>query len=163
MRLRAGIIGASGIGLVHAIIYREIGIDVVAILSSTKLRSIEVSSDFKTDLNINVKPFYIIKDFLKENLDLISICSSPKLHFKHIISSFNSNIPVFCEKPLLDISKLSSKQFFSQLNKIKNHKNRFICVNTSNTVFVESIMAYKKKKISKRLDLSFLQMDLMSI
>ena len=144
MRLRVGIIGASGIGLVHARIYSEFGNDVVAILSSTKLRSIEVSSNLKKHLNINVKPFYIIEDFLKENLDLISICSAPKLHFNHIISCFNYNIPVFCEKPLLDISKLNNEQFFLQLKKIKNHKNRFIYVNTSNTVFVDSIMDYKK-------------------
>tara|TARA_X000001036_G_scaffold433029_1_gene469915 strand:- start:1553 stop:2476 length:924 start_codon:yes stop_codon:yes gene_type:complete len=155
LRLKAGIIGASGIGLVHARIYNEIGIDLVAILSSSKSRAIKISSELNTNLNLNVKPFYIINDFLKENLDLISICSSPKLHYNHIISSLNCNLPIFCEKPFLDISKLSSKQIFSQLKKIKNHKNRFIYVNTCNTVFADSILNYKNNKDFKKIRFEF--------
>ena len=76
VKLRAGIIGASGIGLVHSRIYEEIGIDVVAILSSSEKKSIETSDILKNKLGITVSPFYNINDFLNQNLDLVSVCSS---------------------------------------------------------------------------------------
>ena len=156
VKLRAGIIGASGIGLVHSRIYEEIGIDVVAILSSSEKKSIDTSDILKNKLGITVSPFYNIDDFLNQNLDLISVCSSSNLHYEHVIKSFNKNIPVFCEKPLIDISNLNSSSFNKIINKLKNHPNRHIYVNTSNTVFIDSILKYDKKiKSVKNLKFEF--------
>lgn len=148
MKLRAGIVGLGIIGTVHARIYSELKISVVAVLSSNEKSAIKSSLKLRKLLNINPKPFHIIDDFLSYNLDLISICSPVKFHYNQILSSFKYNIPVFCEKPLIDIPNLNNNELKLQLNNIKNHKNRFLKLNTSNTIFVDSIIRYKKLKFN---------------
>lgn len=147
MRLRAGIIGDGKIAKVHARIYAELDISLVAVLFSNEKSALEFSVKSGELLDIRPKPFHVMDEFLSINLDLISVCSPPKFHYDQILNSFNYNIPVFCEKPLLDISSLNNDELKLQLKNIKNHKNRFLLLNTSNTVFVDLILNSIKGKL----------------
>ena len=140
MKLKAGIIGGGKIAKVHARLFVELGISIVAVMSSSKKSSIEFSLKIEELFGLSPIPFHEIDDFLNLNMDLISICSPPKFHYDQILNSFNYSIPVFCEKPLLDISSLNNDKLKRQLENIKTHKNRFLFLNTSNTVFIDSLL-----------------------
>ena len=140
MKLKAGIIGGGKIAKVHARLFVELGISIVAVMSSSKKSSIEFSLKIEELFGLSPIPFHEIDDFLNLNMDLISICSPPKFHYNQILNSFNYSIPVFCEKPLLDISSLNNDKLKRQLENIKTHKNRFLFLNTSNTVFIDSLL-----------------------
>lgn len=148
MKLRAGIIGGGKIAKVHARIFTELDISLVAVMSSNEKSALEFSLKLQELLDIRPESYHVMDEFLSVNLDLVSICSPPKFHYDQILSSFNYNIPVFCEKPLLDISSLKKGELKFQLKNIKNHKNRFLLLNTSNTVFIDSILNSFKFKLN---------------
>ena len=137
--LKVAILGASGIGYVHARLYHQLGADVVAILCSSDIKAKAVAADFLNTTGIVVTPFSEIDRILDENLDAVSICTPPALHLQHIIAAFDRNIPVFCEKPLFWDENFRSAEMMQKLRFLQNHPNRKLFVNTSNTVFIDAI------------------------
>jgi len=95
-RLRAGVIGVGTFGSQHARVYAELeSVDLVAV------------SDLRTDRlddltkRYNVKAYTDFNDLLnKENLDLVSICTSDEFHVEPVLSAVNSGVNVLVEKPL---------------------------------------------------------------
>ncbi len=140
MALRVGILGASGIGYIHARHYHELGAQIVAVLCSSKLKADAVAEKLAKEFNIAVAPYDSTDDFLEEDLDAVSICTPPSLHVDHIKACFNKNIPVFCEKPLFWEQLMIPEDVCMQLKAIEYHQNRRLFVNTSNTVFLDTII-----------------------
>ncbi len=95
-KLRAGVIGVGTFGSQHARVYAELdSVDLVAV------------SDLKTDRlddlakRYNVKAYTDSNELLsKENLDLVSVCTSDELHVEPVLSAINSKVNVLVEKPL---------------------------------------------------------------
>ena len=146
MTIKFGIIGASGIGYIHAQHFIQLGVNVVAILCSSELSAKNVSKKLALTFNIKVSPYYNLKDFLNEELDDVSICSPPNLHFYHIEACFNKNIKVFCEKPLFWNDSITKIDLMEKISFLESHKNRSLFVNTSNTVFLDAISKTESKK-----------------
>jgi hypothetical protein len=139
MSLRVGIIGASGIGFIHALHYNNLGANVVAVLCSSESSAKKSSKKLTKIFDTNVASHHNLDDFLDEELNAVSICSPPFMHVKHIQACFDRKIPVFCEKPLFWSNAISLDDVNLQLNAIKSHVNRRIFVNTSNTIFIDTI------------------------
>lgn len=156
MALKVGIIGASGIGYTHARHYSELGAEVIAVLCSSKLKAETVSHKLKKTYNIQAAAYHKLDDFLDEELDAVSICSPPSLHIDHIKACFNKNIPVFCEKPLFWDKSMTVEDIFVQISCIESHQNRRLFVNTSNTVFMDTIIDIEDKSVTcKNLSFEF--------
>ena len=137
--LRVAILGASGIGRVHARLYHKLGAAVIAILCKSDVKAKKVAADLKSTFGIVVNPSSDINRILEEDLDAISICTPPALHLQQIIAAFDKNIPVFCEKPLFWKKGYGSKEVMEKLKVLQRHPNRKLFVNTSNTVFIDAI------------------------
>ena len=145
MTLKVGIIGASGIGYIHARHYSELGAEVVAVLCSSQLSAKNVSYKLTKIYKNEVTAYHNLDAFLNEELDAVSICSPPSLHIEHIKACFDRNIPVFCEKPLFWDKLMTLEEISKQISYIRTHKNRRLFVNTSNTVFMDSITHIEDK------------------
>ena len=95
-RLRAGVIGVGTFGSQHARIYAEHGsVDLVAVA--------DLRTDRLDDLakRYNVRAYTDFNDLLnKENLDLVSVCTSDEFHVEPVLSAVNSGVNVLVEKPL---------------------------------------------------------------
>lgn len=137
--LRVAILGGSGIGRVHARLFDQLGAAVVAVLCTSDANTSEVTADLLGTFGIVAKPFSEINRILEEDLDAVSVCTPPALHFEHIMSAFDKNIPVFCEKPLFWNKSYGSNEVIEKLKVLQNHPNRRLFVNTCNTVFIDTI------------------------
>jgi len=156
MTLRVGIIGASGIGFTHARHYNELGANIVAVLCSSEQNAKIAADKLKQTYNTHAEAYHNLNDFLDEELDAVSICTPPALHIDHITACFDKNIPVFCEKPLFWNKSMSLEQVYQQLSYIESHKNRRLFVNTSNTVFMDTILQIEDNSLAcKKLSFEF--------
>ena len=139
-KLRVAILGARGIGKIHARTFHKLGAEVCSILSSTESTGTETAQELKSLFNINAKPFTDLNQLLKiSSPDAVSICTPTELHFGQILEIFKKGGPVFCEKPLFWNSELSYEEFSRKLNILSNHPNRALFVNTSNASYINSI------------------------
>ena len=95
-KLRAGVIGVGTFGSQHARIYAENeSVDLVAVADLRTDRLDELAKRYK------IKVYNDYKELLsKENLDLVSVCTSDELHVEPVLSAVNSGVNVLVEKPL---------------------------------------------------------------
>jgi hypothetical protein len=149
-KIPVAVIGAAGIGRIHIREFLAAGAEVVGILGSTpkstKLRAEELSDEF----NLKLRAFCNLEELINSGLKAVSICSPPETHLGILEQTLESNLYVFCEKPLFWQSN-RSKSFVSKTltNLIKKADGRLL-VNTSNAWFMETYKSltpnYKKPK-----------------
>ncbi len=138
--LRIAILGASGIGEVHARIMHSLGVEVAGILGSTNSSAELTAEQLKSKYGFRPAPYSDLEALLvNEKPEAISICTPPEHHFLQLKSAFERNLPVFCEKPLLWKENITSTKLLSQLDELKNYPEASILVNTSNSTFLDSI------------------------
>ena len=108
MRPRVAILGARGIGQVHARLFQKSGANVCAIMGSTMQRAQQTAELLNRSLGISPKPFDNLEALIKEAQPIaLSICTPAECHFEQILTAFNRGLPVFCEKPLFWEKNLS--------------------------------------------------------
>jgi len=148
--MKIAILGASGIGKVHARIFSELNVEIDSILGSTIKSATNTAKILEKTLGINPKPFSDINELINQPLDGISICTPPNLHYHQILLSLDSNLPVFCEKPLFWGGIDDYEEGIRKLIKLKNHSNQHLFLNTSNNLFIKYIMSelFYEKDIS---------------
>ena len=134
------ILGASGIGKVHARIFHNLGANVNSILGSNKESVSKTCADLESMYGIKAKGYTCIKDILEQHPDAVSICTPPSLHFEHIFPFFEKNIPVFCEKPIFWDKHLSICANENKINCLEQHQSSKLLVNASNSVFIDAIL-----------------------
>lgn len=141
--LEVAILGARGIGQVHARIFRELGANVRAVLGTTEESARATASAISTSLGIDVKPFFELDRLLAEPVafDAVSICTPPRLHFDHLRAVLDRGIPAFCEKPLFWEEGASHESIGAKIDTIAAHPSRRVFVNTSNAAFVDAVRA----------------------
>lgn len=153
---RIAILGARGIGRVHARIFQKLGADVCAVLASSDETAEVASKDLADSFGIQTKSFSRVKDVLSEPLDAVSICTPPELHFEHTCLAFDRGLPVFCEKPLFWNDGLTVTEIEKKLHTLEIHPKRKLLVNTSNTVFADTIInSFGQQKNAQRFVFQF--------
>lgn len=135
---RVAILGGRNIGLVQARIFQSLGANVCAVLGATEAGAKAAQDTFLKQHGIKAKPFWNLKLLLEEPLDAISICTPMEHHFECIVAAFDRNIPVFCEKPLFWDNTWKSLDIKEKLEVLRNHPNRHLFVNTSNSDLIEA-------------------------
>ena len=108
--LRAGIIGASGIGKHHAEWLDEVGCEVVG-FAGTSAASVAATEDaLRGAFDFQGRGFVGAEALFDAGLDIVSICSPMALHYEHIMLAVDRHVHVLCEKPLVfDAAKSFSR------------------------------------------------------
>jgi len=95
-RLRVGIVGCGGIARAHVGAYRSIPeVDIVSVHDVVAAAAEGLARE--TDARIARSPQEMAA---VDDLDAVSVCTPPALHFEHCQPFLQARIPVLCEKPL---------------------------------------------------------------
>jgi len=137
--LRVAIMGAGGIGLIHARVFQSLGAEIASISCSTQNTANQAKKYLATKYGIKTSAFSDINEALDNDINAVSICTPPEYHHEHIIAAFNRNLPVFCEKPLFWDTSSNLQNVQSRLQILRIHPHRQLFVNTSNTVLLQAI------------------------
>ncbi len=143
---QVAILGARGIGQVHARLFQKSGANVCAVLGSTMRTAEQAAEYLQESLGISPKPFDNLERLITQaRPDALSICTPPECHFQQILTAFNSGIPVFCEKPLIWEKNLTPETLEDRLHQLSRYQKKNLFLNTCNAYFLEHII----KKIGK--------------
>ena len=138
---QVAILGARGIGQVHARLFQKSGANVCAILGSTMRTARQAAEGLHQSFGISPKPFDNLEKLIQEaQPDALSICTPAEYHFDQVLTAFEQGVPVFCEKPLFWENDLSPESLDIKLTLLGEHKKRCISVNTCNAYFLENAL-----------------------
>jgi len=138
--LRIAIFGARGIGKTHARIFHSLGAQVCGVLGSSSESAHEAAAALRDSFGIKAKSYSQLNALIDEaKPDAVSICTPAHLHFDQIISAFDHNLAVFCEKPFFWYQGITADQLEKGLTVIQMHPNRRFFINTSNAYFLQKV------------------------
>lgn len=138
--VRIAILGAGSMGKIQAQVFHRQGADVCSILCSSKETANAAAQFIKDTYGITVRPFYQLDVLFRTiELDAVSVCTPPHLHFDHIFEALNRKLPVFCEKPMFWSKNISEEKIENSLNLLQKHPNRYVLVNTSNAELIKNV------------------------
>jgi predicted dehydrogenase len=139
--LRLAIFGTRGIGLVHARIFKSLGVDVCAVLGSSEETALDAARQLKESFGIEARAFHRQEDLFEETKPgAVSICTPAKYHYDAIVASLDRNIPVFCEKPIFWEEGINRKDIEEKLGVLEKHTKRKIFVNTCSASFMDCVI-----------------------
>jgi predicted dehydrogenase len=95
-RLRAGIVGASGIGRAHADALRRIGVDVVALAGSSPASARRVAAELRVPVACESVEALVARG----DVDVVHVCTPNALHAEQVRLALAAGKHVVCEKPL---------------------------------------------------------------
>jgi len=99
--LRAGVIGASGIGKHHAKWLHQVGCEVVG-FAGTREDSVAATEEaLRGVFDFQGKGFVGAEALLDAGLDVVSVCSPMPHHYGHVMLAAERRVHVMCEKPLV--------------------------------------------------------------
>jgi len=137
------ILGARGIGAIHARIFRHCGARVTAVLGSSLESAGEACHALVAADGTEPEPFGSLDDLLRKTRpDAVSLCTPPELHLDQILESLDHGAAVFCEKPLFWREGIGPQEIATGIQRIRERPNRRIMVNTSNTHLLEAALAH---------------------
>jgi len=138
---RIAVLGARGIGQVHARVFKNFNADICAVLGSSHTTAKQAANQLNKSLGIISQPYSDFETLINEARPAaVSICTPPECHFSQILMAFDNRIPVFCEKPLIWGKDFAPETVEQKLSTIGKHPNRMLFVNTSNAAFMESVL-----------------------
>ena len=100
--LKAGVIGASGIGKQHAKWLHGLGLDIVA-FAGTSRESTQATAEVLASLfEFQGRAYWDVGKMLAtEQPDIVVVSSPPALHKEHSIAALRAGCSVICEKPIV--------------------------------------------------------------
>jgi len=141
-KFKIAILGASGIGKIHARNFDKLNVKINALLGSSLASGKAISDELKKSLGLEVDYYDDLDLLLKESSPDAVVISTPNgLHYDQILKVLDKNIPIFCEKPLFWNKQDNYETFLKKLKTISDHPNRVIFVNTSAACYIKSIKA----------------------
>jgi len=136
---RVAIIGARGIGRVHARIFHALGADVCAVVGSSAESAADASSSLARAFGIEARAYPRMEDIPRHDVDAVSICTPSHLHCTQALAAFERGWSVFCEKPLFWWESISAREIGARLAQLRAHPARGLFINTSNASFIDSV------------------------
>lgn len=104
--MKAGIIGASGIGKHHAKWFSLAGCEVTAFTGTSEASCRHTAETLNNLMGFNGRSYTDYRDMLAgETLDIVGICSPPEAHLPQIRDALQAGLHVYCEKPVTWVSQ----------------------------------------------------------
>jgi len=116
MKLKVGVIGAGGFGLIHLSGYsNNSNCSITAIASRTEKHAQLAANKFNiSNIYGGIDSWKTMLE--KEDLDLVSICTPNYLHAPMVIEAIENDLHILCEKPVC----ISMKELREVENRLKN-------------------------------------------
>lgn len=100
-RVRAAIVGASGIGKHHAKWLAALGAEICAIVGSSEASVQATARSLQEQFGFTAKGYTGLGPMLEvEDPDLVHICTPPERHHEHVMAAAPQRCHLLCEKPL---------------------------------------------------------------
>ena len=137
-KIPVAIIGATGIGRIHIREFLAAGAKVVGILGSNPKSTILRAKELSDEFNLKLHAYYNIEELINSDLKAVSVCSPPDTHLNILERTLESNLYVFCEKPLFWQSEYNHDLIRETLTILMGKAQGRLLVNTSNAWFMEN-------------------------
>ncbi len=141
--LRAGVIGASGIGKHHAKWFAYLGCDMAAFAGSSE-ESVAATAQSLHDLfGFEGQGYVGVEAMLAAGTyDMVSICSPEPLHHEHFMAAIEHGAHVMCEKPLIYDPNLEHDTLLQMAAEMVEAAREAGVVAAVNTQYVAAADAY---------------------
>ena len=127
------ILGARGIGMSHAKAASLAGANISAIMGKSMTSTEATAKQLAELFGFNPNCYTDIDELIKsERIDGAIIATPPHCHYEQLSILATQNIPVLCEKPLFDISKISYSDAIETTAKLQRQQTAPLFINTSN-------------------------------
>ena len=118
-KLRAAIIGASGIGKNHARWFHQHGCEVSAFVGSSRGNLERTRETLRAGFGFDGRGYDDVKAMLEsEKPDIVCVSSPPPLHFSQTLECLRAGAHVLCEKPLVYDPQISIEQLRAQADEL---------------------------------------------
>lgn len=113
--LKAGVLGASGIGKFHAEWLHNLGAEVVAFLGSSEESVGRTRQTLEELFGFEGSGYSNLDKLLEsERLDVVVVSTPNHLHYEHSVKCLRAGINVLCEKPMVWDGALGSEELIHQ-------------------------------------------------
>jgi hypothetical protein len=142
-KLKAVVIGASGIGKHHAKWLHKEGCDVVAFVGTTE-ESVHHTAEVLHDLfGFEGRGYTSVEElFENETPALVSIASPPEVHEEHLRACLSHRTHVMCEKPLMWHDDVAPKEMVLRALNVAEAIDNAALVGAINTQYVAALEPY---------------------
>jgi predicted dehydrogenase len=149
-KLRAAVIGASGIGRHHAKWYHLGGCEVVAFVGTSPESVKRTAETLRTTFGFDGRAYTDVAEMLeKERPDLLSVCSPPALHVEHANAALQAGVHVLCEKPLIWDWDLTGDQMLAEAQSmvaLARQKGLHLATNTQYAAGIPGYLALYERE-----------------
>ncbi len=143
-KLKIAVLGAGNIGKFHIREFVNAGADVIAILGSSRETAIKTAEGLRSEFDIQPKPYFELDKLIEtEDIDAVSICTPPSLHYIQVKKCLEAGAHVLCEKPFVLNSYLDNYDRANKLVELSEKQGKILSVNTQ----WPSILDYIKNQV----------------
>jgi len=142
-KLKAAVIGASGIGKHHAKWYALEGLEVVAFAGSTPETVARTGRAMAELFGFSGRGYTSVTELLtRERPDVVSVCSPHVIHRQHTVQCLEAGAAVLCEKPLVWDVAMDRPQMLAQARLMLEaaaRTGRLLAINTQYVAVVPAL------------------------
>ncbi len=143
-RLRAAVVGASGIGKHHAKWFARLGCSVEAFAGTSPGSVTATSQALKGLCGFSGRGYVGATEmFGAVQCDVVSICSPQEVHYENFMAAIDHGASVMCEKPLLYDPSLPAETVLAQAEEMVEAARGAGVVAAINTQYVAAAAAYR--------------------
>jgi len=162
--LRAGVIGASGIGKHHVKWLKNLGCEVVGFAGTTEERVAATAQSLRDQFGFEGQGYVGVEALLGQGLDVLSVCSPPAQHFRHVMMAARRGVHVLCEKPLVYDSARAHRLLLADAEELVDAVADADLVGATNTQYVAAVEPIRELLSGAGLEAStpryvFMQME----
>ncbi len=142
-KLRAAVIGASGVGKHHAKWLHHEGCEVVAFVGTSPGSVAATSEKLQALFGFDGRGYTSVEKMLdSEQPDLVSVASPPDCHHDHVLACAARGVHVLCEKPLVWHPGLGPKETMALASEVVEALEDKALVGAVNTQYVAGLEPY---------------------
>jgi len=144
-KLKVAVLGAGNIGKFHIREFINAQADVTAILGSSRATAARTVEILHSEFNVKPKPYFELDKLIEtEDIDAVSVCTPPDLHYIQVKKCLEAGLHVLCEKPFVLDSYLGNSDKASELVELSEKQGKTLSVNTQ----WPSILDYIKNQVN---------------
>lgn len=149
-RVDLALLGARGIGAVHARVIHHVGATVSAVLGRDEDSAKGAAEHLRSAYGFQPRPYARLDDLIREERPHGAVIATPtECHFEQLMMLGRANVPVFCEKPLIHAAGLSAEAACRMMDALRFHRAMPYFLNVSNSYFFSD---FRQELSARKID-----------